>query len=141
MMLIYFYAELENKLVVGATNRSEHEIGFFVKHGCDDAADVMPLLNLYKTQVRELARYLNIPLGIIEKLPSPDIIPGITDEQAIGIPYEKLDSILLALEKGWENFEIAKVLEVEEKRVVYVKNLVKRSEHMRKLYVPKNSHF
>ena len=141
MMLIYFYAELENKLVVGAANRSEHEIGFFVKHGCDDAADVMPLLNLYKTQVRKLARYLNIPSDILEKPPSPDIIPGITDEQAIGIPYGRLDSILLALGKGWENFEIAKVLEVEGEKVAYVKNLVKRSEHMRKLYVPKNSHF
>jgi len=59
MILLYLYGELENRLVVGAANKSEYKIGYFVKHGCDDATDIMPLLNLYKTQVRELARYLN----------------------------------------------------------------------------------
>ena len=59
----------------------------------------MPLLNLYKTQVRKLARYLKVPSKIIEKPPSSDILPGIIDEEAIGISYEKLDLILLALEK------------------------------------------
>jgi NAD+ synthase len=136
MVLLYLYGELENRLVVGTANKSEYQIGYFVKHGCDDATDIMPLLNLYKTQVRELARYLNIPSRIIEKPPSPDIIPGIIDEEAIGIPYEKLDLILLALEKGWEIPEIAKALGMEEKRVVYVKNLIQKSEHMRKIYAP-----
>jgi NAD+ synthase len=96
----------------------------------------MPLLNLYKTQVRELARYLKVPSKIIEKPPSLDILPGIIDEEAIGIPYEKLDLILLALEKGWEMGEIAKALEMEEKRVIYVKNLVQKSEPIRKNYTP-----
>jgi NAD+ synthase len=123
-------------LVAGAANKSEYQIGYFVKHGCDDATDIMPLLNLYKTQVRELARYLDIPSRIIEKPPSPDILPGIIDEEAIGIPYEKLDLILLALDKGWEIVEIAQALEIEEKEVRDVKNLIQKSEHMRKLYVP-----
>jgi len=136
MVLLYLYGEIENRLIVGTANKSEYQIGYFVKHGCDDATDIMPLLNLYKTQVRELARYLNIPSRIIEKPPSPDIIPGIIDEEAIGIPYEKLDFILLALEKGWEIFEITKALEMEEKKVVYVKNLIQKSEHMRKIYAP-----
>jgi NAD+ synthase len=136
MVLLYLYGELENRLVVGAANKSEYQIGYFVKHGCDDATDIMPLLNLYKTQVKELARYLNIPSKIIKKPPSPDILPGIIDEEAIGISYEKLDLILLAFEKGWEIVEIAQALEVEEKKVVYVKNLIQKSEHMRKLYVP-----
>ena len=136
MVLLYLHGELEDRLIVGAANKSEYQIGYFVKHGCDDATDIMPLLNLYKTQVRELARYLNIPSRIIEKPPSPDIIPGIIDEEAIGIPYEKLDLILLALEKGWEIPEIAKALGMEEKRVVYVKNLIQKSEHMRKIYAP-----
>jgi NAD+ synthase len=136
MILLYYYGELENRLVVGAANKSEYQIGYFVKHGCDDATDIMPLLNLYKTQVRELARYLNIPSRIIEKPPSPDILPGIIDEEAIGISYEKLDLILLAFERGWEIVEIAQALEKEEKEVVYVRNLIHKSEHMRKLYVP-----
>lgn len=136
MILLYYYGEIKNRLLVGAANKSEYEIGYFVKHGCDDATDIMPLINLYKTQVRDLARYLNIPSRIIEKPPSPDVLPGIIDEEAIGIPYEKLDLILLALKKGWEGGEITKVLGIEEKKIIYVKNLVQKSEHMRKLYVP-----
>lgn len=136
MVLLYLHAELENRLVVGTANRSEYLIGYFVKHGCDDAVDISPLLNLYKTQVRELARYLNVPLKIIEKVPSPDVIPGITDEEAIGIPYEILDLILLALEKGWEDTEIASTLRIEERKIAYVKNLIERSQHMRKIYSP-----
>jgi len=136
MVLLYFYGELEDRLVVGAANKSEYRIGYFVKHGCDDAADIMPLLNLYKTQVRELARYLKIPSRIIEKPPSPDIIPGMIDEEAIGIPYEKLDLVLLALEKGWEIGEIAHGLEIEEKKVMEVKQFVQKSEHMRQIYAP-----
>jgi len=136
MVMLYLYADLENKLVVGAANKTEYRIGFFVKHGCDDAADIMPILNLYKTQVRQLARFLDIPSGIIEKPPSPDIIPGIIDEEAIGIPYEKLDLILLALENGWEKSDIAKFLEVNAEEVAYVNSLAEKSEHMRKLYIP-----
>jgi len=136
MILLYLQAELENMLVVGAANKSEHKIGFFVKYGCDNASDIMPLLNLYKTQVKELAKYLNTPSKIIKKSPSPDIIPGITDEKAIGITYEKLDLILLAIEEEWENSEIANVLGVKEKEIIYVKDLIKKSEHMRKIYVP-----
>jgi NAD+ synthase len=139
MVLLYFYGEVENRLVVGAANKSEYQIGYFVKHGCDDATDVMPLLNLYKTQVRDLARYLKIPSRIIEKPPSPDILPGITDEEAIGTPYGKLDLILLALEKGLTPPETANYLKLEEKEVEYVKTLIHKSEHMRKNYTPKAS--
>ena len=140
MVLLYLHGEVENRLIVGAANKSEYLIGYFVKHGCDDATDIMPLLNLYKTQVRQLARYLKVPSRIIEKPPSPDIFPGIIDEEAIGISYEKLDLILLALEKGWEIVEIAKALKMEEKEVMYVKNLIQKSGHMRKIYAPENLH-
>ena len=137
MMLLYLYAELENRLVVGAANKSEYKIGYFVKHGCDDATDIMPLLNLYKTQVRELARYLNIPARIIEKPPSPDVMPGLADdEEVIRISYEKMDLILLTLEKGWIVSDIVKTLGVEEDEVIYIKKLIHKSEHMRKIYVP-----
>jgi NAD+ synthase len=136
MVLLYLYAELENRLVVGAANKTEYQIGYFVKHGCDDATDVMPLINLHKTQVRELARYLNIPSKIMDKPPSPDILPGILDEETIGIPYEKLDLILLAMERQWEMEEIAQSVKVDEKKVIYVRSLIQKSEHMRRLYSP-----
>jgi len=137
MILLYLYAELENRLVVGAGNKSEYKIGYFVKHGCDDATDIMPLLNLYKTQVRELVRYLNIPTRIIEKPPSPDVMPGIIDdEEVIGISYEKMDLILLALEKGWKLADIVKTLGIEEDEAIYLKNMMQKSEHMRRIYIP-----
>jgi len=137
MILLYLHAELENRLVVGAANKSEYKIGYFVKHGCDDATDIMPLLNLYKTQVRELARYLNIPARIIEKPPSPDVMPGLADdEEVIRISYEKMDLILLALEKGWKLSDIVKILGVGEDEVIYIKNMMQKSEHMRKIYTP-----
>jgi len=139
MLLLYLYGEMENRLVVGAANKSEYKIGFFVKHGCDDATDIMPLLNLYKTQVRELAQYLNIPARIIKKPPSPDIMPGLTDdEEVIGVSYEKMDLILLALEKGWKLADIVKALGTEEDEVIYIKNLMQKSEHMRKIFISKD---
>ena len=137
MILLYLYGELENRLVVGAANKREYKIGYFVKHGCDDATDIMPLLNLYKTQVRELASYLNIPARIIEKPPSPDVMPGLTnDEEVISISYEKLDLILLAIEKGLKISDIVKAQEIKEDKVIYIKNLIQKSEHMRKIYTP-----
>ena len=137
MILLYLYGELENRLVVGTGNKSEYKIGYFVKHGCDDATDIMPLLNLYKTQVRELARYLNILARIIEKPPSPDVMPGLTnDEEVIRISYEKLDLILLALEKEWKVLDIVKNLGVKEDKVIYIKKLIHKSEHMRKIFIP-----
>ena len=139
MILLYLYGELENRLVVGAANKSEYKIGYFVKHGCDDATDIMPLLNLYKTQVRELARYLNIPARIIEKPPSPDVMPGFADdEEVIRISYEKMDLILLALEKDWKLSDIVKALKIQEDEVVYIKNLMQKSEHMRKIFIPED---
>jgi len=130
MVILYSYAERENLLVAGTANRTEFLIGFFVMYG-DSAADIMPLLPLYKTQVRQLAEFLRIPDRIIKKAPSPDLIPGITDEFAIGIPYEKLDPILLGLDANMAMGEIAAETGVNQKTVAYVKELVKRSEHMR----------
>ncbi len=131
MVLSYSRAERKNLLVAGTANKTEFLTGFFVKYGVDGAADIMPLLLLYKTQVRQLARFLPIPEGIINKTPSPDIIPGITDEFAIGIPYEKLDLILLGLETNMEAEDIAAEVSIKREAVEYVAELVKRSAHMR----------
>jgi len=136
MALLYLHAELENRLVVGAANKTEYMTGFFVKHGCDDATDIMPIIGLYKTQVRELAAYLGVPLHIREKPPSPDIIADLTDEEAIGLPYETLDFVLLALEKGWSLPVIAGATGISEREVEYVRNLTVQSEHMRRVYAP-----
>jgi len=136
MVLLYLWAEKENRLVVGAANKTEAKIGFFVKHGCDDATDIMPLLGLYKTQVRQLATFLQIPPEIINKAPSPDIIPGNIDEEAIGMPYETLDLVLESLESNLKSNEIAQKLNIKRQEVEKIKQLTKRSEHMRQIYTP-----
>ena len=130
MILLYYYAELENLLVLGTCNKTEKSIGFFVKYG-DAAADIAPLESLYKTQVRLLAAFLEIPEEIIAKAPSPDLLLGITDEYAIGLSYETLDRILWRLEVGMEREEIAGALGVKPDAVDYVRELTRRSAHMR----------
>jgi len=131
MIIIYLFADLENRLVVGCTNKTEYLIGFFVNYGCDDAGDIMPLLSLYKTQVKTLANYLRLPNKLIEKKPSPDIIPGIFDEEIIGIDYEMLDLILVGIEKGLNISQISELLNVEEKKVRYVFDLFIKSKPFR----------
>ncbi len=130
MVLLYSYAEHQNLLVAGTANKTEFLTGFFVKYG-DGAADIMPLLRLYKTQVRQLAKFLRVPEKIINKAPSPDLIPGITDEFAMGITYEKLDLVLAGLEVSRGVNDIAEASGVRRETVEYVRELVRRSEHMR----------
>jgi NAD+ synthase len=93
MCALYLEAEQRNYAVIGTTNRTEMDTGFYVKWG-DDSVDIEPIMHLYKTEVFELAGQLNIPEKIIGKSPSPDLIPGITDEFAMKISYENLDRIL-----------------------------------------------
>ncbi|MCS7249835.1 MAG: NAD(+) synthase [candidate division WOR-3 bacterium] len=131
MILLYLFADLENRLVVGTTNKTEYLIGFFVKYGCDDACDVMPLLSLYKTQVRELYKYLGLPKKILEKKPSPDLLPGIFDEEVIGLNYEELDLILYCLEKGLSVLQIANILKIDKEKIEYVSLLIKKSDYYR----------
>src|SRR3712207_3388570 len=101
--------------VIGTTNRTEYLTGFYVKWG-DDATDIEPLLHLYKVDVYKLAKELKIPEKIILKKPSPDLIPGITDEFALGMSYRSLDRILIKIDKGisLEKEDYKKVQRVKE---------------------------
>jgi len=91
MAAIYFYANRLNCLVVGSSNGCELGIGYFTKYG-DGGVDVMPLGNLVKAQVRDLARHLGIPQVIIDKPPSAGLWAGQTDEQEMGLTYDQLDA-------------------------------------------------
>ena len=93
MTTLYYFANKLNYLVVGTGNKSELMIGYFTKYG-DGGADILPLGNLLKSQVRELAEYLGIPKKIIDKPPSAGLWEGQTDEKEIGISYEQLDKYL-----------------------------------------------
>jgi len=93
MTTLYYFANELNYLVVGTGNKSELMIGYFTKYG-DGGADILPLGNLLKSQVRELAKHLGIPKKIINKPPSAGLWEGQTDEKEIGISYEQLDKYL-----------------------------------------------
>jgi len=130
LTFLYQAAEESNALVVGAANRTEYLTGFFVKFGIDHNADIMPLLNLYKTQVYELASWLELPDKFINKPPSPDMIPGITDELAFELPYREMDMLLYAIENGIS--PDGSLADHE----AYVQSLMHNSQHMRQVYVP-----
>jgi len=93
MITLYYFANKLNYLVVGTGNKSELVIGYFTKYG-DGGADILPLGNLLKNQVKELAEYLGIPKKIINKPPSAGLWAGQTDEEEIGINYNQLDKYL-----------------------------------------------
>jgi NAD+ synthase len=99
--VLYFEAEKLGYAVLGTTNRSEERTGFYVKWG-DDARDLEPLMHLYKSEVYHLAESLALPERILSKPPSPDLVPGLTDEFAMGIPYGQLDRILMNIDSGVE---------------------------------------
>ncbi|MCD6106671.1 MAG: NAD(+) synthase [Caldisericaceae bacterium] len=120
-VVLYKYANLENKIVIDTSNKTELSIGHCIRYG--EVGDIRPLGDLYKTEIMELAKYMGIPEQILNKPPSPDIIPGITDELAIGLSYEKIDQILLHLENKLHEKEIAKELKIDEKEVQYIKKL------------------
>jgi len=93
MVTLYYFANCLNYLVAGSSNRSELSVGYFTKHG-DGGSDLMPLGNLVKSQVRDLARYLDIPGEIIDKPPSAGLWQGQTDEGELGLTYNELDHYL-----------------------------------------------
>ena len=99
MATLYYFANKENRLVVGTGNKSEIMMGYFTKYG-DGGVDILPLGGLLKRQVRELARELGIPPEIIAKPPSAGLWAGQTDEGELGITYHELDQILTAFETG-----------------------------------------
>jgi len=124
MVLLYYYAEQEDRVVIGCTNKTEQQIGFYVKYGCDHLADLMPIIGLYKTQIYQLAKYLKIPDRILQKEPSPDLLPGLDDKTMIGIPYEQIDLVLLAKENNLPPEKISKLTGIELDKINYIFNLV-----------------
>lgn len=122
MVILYYYANLHNYLVCGTGNKTEIALGYFTKYG-DGACDVLPLGDLYKYEVKELARTLRISEKIIEKVPSAGLWQGQTDEGEIGCSYDEMDRVLQEIEKGQIKGDVAKKL----------KSMMKQSEHKRKL--------
>lgn len=94
MVTLYYTANQLKYMVVGSGNRSELTVGYFTKHG-DSGVDILPLGNLVKREVRELARFLKVPPVVIDKPPTAGLWPGQTDEAEMGFTYEALDEYIL----------------------------------------------
>lgn len=93
MITLYYFANKLNYLVIGTGNKSELMVGYFTKYG-DGGVDILPLGNLLKSQIIELAEYLEIPQKIIQKPPSAGLWEGQTDEGEMGISYDQLDKYI-----------------------------------------------
>jgi len=131
MVVLYHYANNEGRLVLGTSNKSETLVGYFTKYG-DGAADLEPIMDLYKTEVWELARKMKLPKKIVEKTPSAGLWKGQTDEGEMGITYRRLDAILYGIEQGLALKEIAVRAETTVKEVMKVERMVRSSSHKRK---------
>jgi NAD+ synthase len=132
MVYLYYYANRLSLIVCGSSDKSETMIGYFTKWG-DVAADISPIMDLYKTQVKKLARHIGIPKEIVEKPPSPTLWPGQTAEEELGLKYETLDLILYGLEHFMKTDEIAEQLGLQKALVEKVKKRWQSMEHKRRM--------
>jgi NAD+ synthase len=96
MIMVYDIAKKVDGMVCGTENKSEKYLGYFTRFG-DEASDIEPIQHLYKTQVRQLARFLGIPDQLISKAPSAGLWLDQTDEQELGFTYEEADEVLMQL--------------------------------------------
>jgi len=126
MTTLYYFANKYNYLVVGTDNKSEEQIGYFTKYG-DGGVDILPIVELYKRDVKKLAKHLNIPDEIITKKPSAGLWDNQTDEDEMGLTYEELDEILDRLEQEKD------LNDIEPLKVEKVKRMIAVSEHKRKM--------
>ncbi|MGZ4863167.1 MAG: NAD+ synthase [Halobacteriota archaeon] len=133
MALNYVASNAEHRLVLGTGNRTELLTGYFTKYG-DGGVDALPIGGLYKTQVFQLARSLDIPESIISKAPSAGLWVGQTDEEELGISYSLLDQILYELIDEKNTVDVtAQLLGVESRQVQSISSQVKHAAHKRRV--------
>jgi NAD+ synthase len=118
MSILYYHAETRNYAVIGTTNKNEHDLGFYVKWG-DGGVDISPIQHLFKTQVYQLAQYLNIPYEIRTRIPTTDTYPGGSTQEEFfyRVPFDILDAIWLGDERGVNSNEIANALDLQTEQV------------------------
>ncbi|MCX5971801.1 MAG: NAD(+) synthase [Coprothermobacterota bacterium] len=134
LVMTYRFAEEHNLMVTGCAHKSEDLLGLFVKFGVDDNADVMPLKNLYRSHILQLARYLEVPDEIVGRTPNPDIIAGVSDKyrDVLGLSAETLDLILFGLqEASMPPRRIAEDLDLPVERIFQIEEIVRLTAHMR----------
>ena len=129
--ILYYYANSKNLLVVGSSDKSEFLIGYFTKFG-DGSADILPIVSLYKTQVREIAKFLGVPKNIIEKKSSPNLWKGQSAEEEIGVRYDEIDAILYCIiDKKLSIDDTVQATGIEKNIVEKINKLYNTTEHKR----------
>jgi len=118
MSILYYHAESLHYAVIGTPNKHEQEQGFFVKYG-DGGADVMPIGNLYKTQVYQLAENLGVPISIIERIPTTDTYSATQTQEEFfyQLPFNLMDIYWYGYENGYSSKEVADVMDETEERI------------------------
>jgi len=118
MSMLYFHAEALHYAVIGTPNKHEQEQGFFVKYG-DGGADVMPIGNLYKTQVYQLAEFLGVPENIIKRTPTTDTYSASQTQEEFfyQMPFKLMDIYWYGYENEYSPEEVGKVMGETKERV------------------------
>lgn len=132
MVLLYDAAARHNSLLVGTLDRTEWTMGFYEPHG-DGAADLQLLAHLYKTQIRELARYLGVPAEIVDKPSSGDLAAGLPNETLLGLSYEQLDQVLYGLDQGLPEGDILAQASLSRRALREVRQAMQLAELRRSL--------
>lgn len=133
MCVLYYYANRNNMLVLGTSDRSELLIGYFTKYG-DGGADILPIASLYKVQVRALGHYLKLPDSILTKKIGPMLWEKHTAEEEIGMSYEEIDSILYCMfDLKYSPKNTAEKLGISLKKVMKIKKMHDTSVHKREM--------
>lgn len=113
MSMLYYHAERRNYAVIGTANKNEFGLGFFVKYG-DGGNDLQLIAHLFKTQVYQLAKYLNVPEEIQARTPTTDTYPGGSTQEEFfyRVPFAILDTVWLGYERGLSHADIAQGLDL-----------------------------
>ena len=137
MIVLFHHARTSGRVVIGTSNKSELLTGYFTKFG-DGGSDFCPLGDLYKTEVRQLARQIGVPPSIIDKAPSAGLWGGQTDEAELGMTYDELDRVLFGIEKGLDDAAIVAEESISMEKVERVRSMLRCSVHKRKMpLIPK----
>ena len=134
MITLYYLANQLQYLVVGSSNRSELAVGYFTKYG-DGGADIVPMGNMVKSQVRDMAAFLGIPREIIDKPPSAELRPEQKDADSLP-PYELLDPILTAYVEEDKSVEQIMTMGFDREVVERTARMVDQSEYKRRQAPP-----
>lgn len=129
MSMLYYHAERMYYAVVGTPNKHEVQQGFFVKHG-DGGADIMPIAHLYKTQVYQLAEFLNIPKEIVQRTPTSDTYSAeqTQEEFFFQLPFKEMDLIWYGYENGYDPTAVGKTLKKTPEEIQSIYNNFSRKQ-------------